>query len=622
MALYAHKPAKSRPSQNRQTGQSSREPNREAGATPSPHQPPGMDAAQPRIDLRHIPVNPAYAVAIQPKLALTEPGDTYEREADRVAGQVMKIPAHPSISSTPLRIQRYGGESGGRTDTVPASVPQALAAPGTAMAPALRRDMESRFGHDFSRVRLHSGALAGQSARDLNARAYTLGNDIVFGAGAFQPDTHAGRRLLAHELTHVVQQGGGATGAGAPGKGTIMRMKEGEAPTENSADADVPEWVMSILGDSDISLKTKLRAMATGFGWIGPEPKSEDEFIKDLPAEQPAKQPGEGGLSSDEAAKKLPEAMIRTDAVREAKEMMGADWHALPGSAAYKKSQKAMKGDPQKFRDKALTGGMVWAYENKDKLLKIKAEALSRFAAKKNPKDKETADAADALLSSLSASVKKPLAEQESSLENTDAAEEAWKSIGSEKTKKSLQKVGFPIAWFTTCVTLVNPVAEAAGVDTKKWGPLEMFDKKKKVQFEQNTEAWVPAERKQQPKPGDIIMFVTYPKGQKKGEVQREMSKAFFEHVGILIEPVTANEDKTEKWVTADGGKGFSHRGEDKTGTTVRRYNPTMLQFIPESQTNLQEAAEGGRYLLGFWDITKLPRAPENPAAAPVPAKK
>jgi hypothetical protein len=66
--------------------------------------------------------------------------------------------------------------------------------------------MEQRFGCDFSPVRLHLGPAAEQSARDVNARAYAVGDNLVFGAGEFKPDTRQGRRLLAHELTHIVQQ--------------------------------------------------------------------------------------------------------------------------------------------------------------------------------------------------------------------------------------------------------------------------------------------------------------------------------------------------------------------------------------------------------------------------------
>src|SRR5271165_6780790 len=76
------------------------------------------------------------------------------------------------------------------------------------MDASTRAYFEPRFGHDFSRVRVHVGAAAERSALDVNAQAYTVGDDIVFGAGRFAPGTLEGRRLLAHELTHVVQQSG------------------------------------------------------------------------------------------------------------------------------------------------------------------------------------------------------------------------------------------------------------------------------------------------------------------------------------------------------------------------------------------------------------------------------
>jgi hypothetical protein len=85
-------------------------------------------------------------------------------------------------------------------------VQNALVGPGDPLEPVLRREMEQRFGYDFSQARVHLGVTAEQSARDVNARAYTLGNNMVFGAGEFNPGTREGRRLLAHELTHVVQQ--------------------------------------------------------------------------------------------------------------------------------------------------------------------------------------------------------------------------------------------------------------------------------------------------------------------------------------------------------------------------------------------------------------------------------
>jgi Domain of unknown function (DUF4157) len=87
-----------------------------------------------------------------------------------------------------------------------------LASPGRSLDPALQQDMERRFGHDFSKVRVHSDGDAEQSAREVNAHAYTVGNAIVFGAGRFAPGTHHGQRLIAHELAHVRQQSGSTAG--------------------------------------------------------------------------------------------------------------------------------------------------------------------------------------------------------------------------------------------------------------------------------------------------------------------------------------------------------------------------------------------------------------------------
>lgn len=93
--------------------------------------------------------------------------------------------------------------------TVPPVVHDVLRTPGQPLDAATRGYMEPRFGHDFSRVRVHTDARAAASAHAVNALAYTVGEHVVFGAGQFAPTTFAGRRLLAHELTHVIQQGHG-----------------------------------------------------------------------------------------------------------------------------------------------------------------------------------------------------------------------------------------------------------------------------------------------------------------------------------------------------------------------------------------------------------------------------
>ncbi|MFZ4859036.1 MAG: DUF4157 domain-containing protein [Desulfuromonadaceae bacterium] len=143
---------------------------------------------------------------VQAKLIVTKPGDFYEQEADRVADQVMAASTHSSAGSALSRIQRFPEQVSTVGIDTPASVDNVLASTGIPLDPVLQKEMAQRFGFDFSQVRVHSGQAAEQSAREVNAHAYTVGNDIVFGAGQYAPSTHSGQRLLAHELTHVVQQ--------------------------------------------------------------------------------------------------------------------------------------------------------------------------------------------------------------------------------------------------------------------------------------------------------------------------------------------------------------------------------------------------------------------------------
>ncbi len=89
---------------------------------------------------------------------------------------------------------------------------------GAPMDRALRAQMESRLGHDFGDVRIHTDSQAAASAKSVGAQAYTVGNDVVFGSGHYDPATASGQRTIAHELTHVVQQKAGPVdGTPAPG---------------------------------------------------------------------------------------------------------------------------------------------------------------------------------------------------------------------------------------------------------------------------------------------------------------------------------------------------------------------------------------------------------------------
>jgi hypothetical protein len=140
--------------------------------------------------------------ALQTKIRIGPEGDSFEREADRVAERILTSGSAPAAKAPP-GIQRMTAGNAG-TETAPASVEAALSAPGQALPEAERGFFESRFGHDFSGVRIH---VDDRATAAVNAHAFTSGRDIVFASGQYSPATSAGRKLLAHELTHVVQQG-------------------------------------------------------------------------------------------------------------------------------------------------------------------------------------------------------------------------------------------------------------------------------------------------------------------------------------------------------------------------------------------------------------------------------
>ncbi len=177
----------------------------------------------------------APAVAPQMKLRVSQPGDAHEQEADQVADAVLRMPdAEAAASGETAAAHAMAGQSGGSQEAIPTTDGQPLDA-------ATRAYMEPRFGHDFGQVRVHTDERAAQAASDFQARAYTVGSDIVFGAEQYAPDTSAGRQLLAHELTHVVQQAGGSTAAA-----TVQR-EPAEAPEA------VPEAVPAIPGAGGVS---------------------------------------------------------------------------------------------------------------------------------------------------------------------------------------------------------------------------------------------------------------------------------------------------------------------------------------------------------------------------------
>ncbi|WP_457330242.1 eCIS core domain-containing protein [Rhizobacter sp. P5_C2] len=163
--------------------------------------------------------------ALQRKPQLSTPGDRFEREADAVADQVMRMASATPVSAGVAGIRslqrkcadcedevegatiRREAAGAGAQSLDTESAARAAQQGGAPLSPDQRDFFEPRLGHDLGHVRVHTGGSAEAGASAVQARAYTLGRDIVFGSGEYKPGTPAGQRLLAHELVHVLQQG-------------------------------------------------------------------------------------------------------------------------------------------------------------------------------------------------------------------------------------------------------------------------------------------------------------------------------------------------------------------------------------------------------------------------------
>jgi Domain of unknown function (DUF4157) len=227
-------------------------------------------------DFSRIPVFPPTRLLIQRKLTVNAPGDAYEHEADRVTEQVMRMPqpqtaavgpaSAPSGSAPavqrecacggscedckkkkhegPAKVQMKAsgpGSAGGME--APPIVHEVLRSSGQPLDGATRAFMEPRFGWDFSSVRVHTDEKAAESAKAVGARAYTVGSNVVFGAGEFAPGKNEGQRLLGHELAHVVQQDVGHSPAMIQRREVDDRSCAGLKDIEADVDTEVKKQI-------------------------------------------------------------------------------------------------------------------------------------------------------------------------------------------------------------------------------------------------------------------------------------------------------------------------------------------------------------------------------------------
>lgn len=216
---------------------------------------------------------------------VSQPAEPAEREAAQVARRVVALPAAATAVppvATSATVPPAGAPLTQRlaraVPTAAPGLPAALgvgASVGRPLPPAVRRDMEPRFGADFAAVRVHTGEPAARASRRLNAAAFTVGSEVFFGRGRFQPASAPGRELIAHELTHTIQQGAAAQPATVR-RSTETTVRERSTPQvqrlgiQDALDyfAEKAEWIPGfsmlalLLGFNPVSLRAVPRTAA------------------------------------------------------------------------------------------------------------------------------------------------------------------------------------------------------------------------------------------------------------------------------------------------------------------------------------------------------------------------
>jgi len=203
------------------------------------------------------------AGVLQAKLAVSQPGDAHEQEAERVAQQVMRMPVPQLVENKKTeKLVQTKAISPGSTQVAPVVQGQlnSMRGGGQPLAESSRNFFEPCLGHDFSQVRVHNDTRAAEAAHAVNARAFTHGQDVVFGAGQYAPETGEGRHLLAHELTHVVQQNSAPSGAvaGMPLAASVLSRAAGDAKpaapaAPNATGENVVPGVVELKGNPEFT---------------------------------------------------------------------------------------------------------------------------------------------------------------------------------------------------------------------------------------------------------------------------------------------------------------------------------------------------------------------------------
>jgi hypothetical protein len=349
----------------------------------------------------------SHTPSIQAKLTVSEPGDQYEEEADRVADQVMRMAAPPppptgedeenkpgeqrSVLGLPPLVQASADGAPTVAPGLESSIQQ-LKGTGHSLPGTERTFFEERLNVDLSNVRVHTGPDAVHTSRDLSARAYTVGSDIAFSEGEYQPGSSDGRQLLAHELTHVVQQGGAARLKRAP-DGTIQRQEDTGAGGEEEGPSEAEKAAAKAAAES----AEAEAAHAKTTGETETESKSGEANAETQAAQAPQAEAAASqaqGPVDDSATQALEATAAQgAEATKEAATQftagvrgVGATAPAAPAtSAAAATTPKGAGGTPSQVPGKAASGSGA---DPAGATQAAKSKVEGSFTQSENPPDK------------------------------------------------------------------------------------------------------------------------------------------------------------------------------------------------------------------------------------------
>ena len=560
-------------------------------------------------DFSRIPVHPPTEGTIQTKLAFNTPWYKYEQEADHIAEQVMRLPESSTLrtcagcdeedrsaggtiqrtyTSAPSHgsMQRQEVEFNASHDA-PQVVSEVVSEPGRPLDPLIRSFMESGFGHDFSHVRIHTGSLAVESAQAVNALAYTVGRHVVFDEGAYRPETRAGRRLIAHELSHVVQQSG-VTGSGRAA--LIQRQVNSDKPAPAEEDKD---------GEA-----LRAATLAAAQEWVNEEFTTQEKIdevrnrevlkVEDLPQYTAVDLPGGYGLNIQQNPPGLG-AHVR-------KVRPFANYTTCVEFAMMVFKQAALAQNEGELKEGLRVARLlpkIFQTFAKETEVRATIAGLQQFVDQFKSKEAE-----------IQAEQQKRT-EQLEQLETSEAG-------GPKAELKRKQKIALTKGKLDA---LAKRLEILGSLKTKQEGRVEKQERKLAGLEEQNA-AWIkpgPGLAAGGPKPGDLILTGQIKKGAfgVPGGQMVTLGAGAFRHIAILAEPPETVDEDVQKWITIDGGGTKALQ----TTTFVRLSDHLVFYTQPPATppTKQGQGPAASFLLLGWIDTAKLLVTPSSAPAVASP---